>query len=63
MDPLEHVHYIRTVLIEDRFAQLRIICEDRVYIQTYQIFHRLFFIDGPDKDTLAHVMDPFHISE
>ena len=61
MDPLDHIHHIRSVLVDDRFAQFRVICEDRVHIETDEIFHRLFFVDSPDKDALACIVDPLHI--
>ena len=61
MDPLDHIHHIRTVFVDDALAQDGIIGEDRVHVQTDKVFHRLFFVDCPDKDALARVVKAFNI--
>ena len=61
MDPLDHIHHIRTVFVDDALAKDGIVGEDRVHVQTDKVFHCLFFVDCPDKDSLARVVKPLYI--
>ena len=61
LNPPDEVHGVVGVFIRNTFAKNRVIGEDCIYIESNQLLYGIGFIDRPDENVLACILELFDV--